>query len=502
MDIIKQWFNKISERGLVWHFFIFVITGFLLKLVYLFASPIWRVDLFFYIQGAKTMLDGGVLFKNFVEIKPPGIFFIYYWLSLLFGYSNILVSIKFLALLSQSLTALFVSATASRVYTKKAGFAAGMAFLLAASVCYSFWPPNIMLIALTVWFCFIYIQKTVPGYLFFAGLFLGISSAISTNLILFTLIVPVLCIINDRSIKRFIIGCLTAFSGFMAVWLSMAVYFYLNNALTDWLWWNFRWASIYGGTRPVYLWIFNFFWGMIRSWQILPLYALSFYSLYAITKKRLYRKHRDYLVLGVLFVVSLLSRLAFGKSEPRYYLYMVPFMVLLLPLAIEYFKKPQLKKISYIFLSFVIISLSYTSFEGISKSYRRFVTRKALHDAIKEFSDPSDKIFVWSEGYEVYLMSERSMAGSFFSPAQHLANGYIWMRNGFRNIDVPWQKFMSEFATDQPELIVDLTGKFKGAGEEYYERPLLDYMNSFIKEVNENYYVVSEVGRAVIWKKR
>ncbi len=507
MNNIKHWLDKTSERGLAYHFFLFLIVAILLKLVYLFASPIWRVDIFFYIQGAKTMLDGGVLFKNFVEIKPPGIFFIYYWLSLVFGYSNILVSIKLLALLSQSLTALFVSTTASRIYTKKTGFAVGMAFLLSSSICYSFWPPNIMLIALTpllvsIWLCFLYIQKPMIAYLFFTGLCMGISSVISTNLILFTLIVPILCLMSYKSLKKFLAGCLIAFAGFIVVWLLLAVHFYLNNALTDWLWWNFKWASIYGGTRPIYLRIFNFFWGMIRSWQILPLYVLSFYSLYIITKKRLYQNHQDYLVLGILFVISLLSRLAFGKSEPRYYLYMVPFMVLLLPLAIKGFKKILVKKTTFIFLAYIIIALSYTSFEGISKPYRRIVTRKVLHEAIKEFSEPTDRIFVWSEGYEIYLMSERSMAGSFFSPAQHLANGYIWMRNGFRNIDVPWQKFMIEFATDQPELIIDLTGNFKGEGEEYYDKSLFGYMKSFIKEVNEKYSIVSEFGSAVIWKKK
>ncbi|OHD11710.1 MAG: hypothetical protein A2Y41_11390 [Spirochaetes bacterium GWB1_36_13] len=58
--------------------FLFLLT-LSFKLIYLFDFAIRSPDEFFYIQGAKSLLDGKVLYKDFGEIKPPGIFFLYFF---------------------------------------------------------------------------------------------------------------------------------------------------------------------------------------------------------------------------------------------------------------------------------------------------------------------------------------------------------------------------------------------------------------------------------------
>ncbi|HQQ22956.1 MAG TPA: hypothetical protein PLH15_03875, partial [Spirochaetota bacterium] len=58
------------------------------KFTYLFASTIWRADLYYYMEFARTMLDGGVLYKDFGCSHPPFGYLEFYWIAKIFGYDN------------------------------------------------------------------------------------------------------------------------------------------------------------------------------------------------------------------------------------------------------------------------------------------------------------------------------------------------------------------------------------------------------------------------------
>ena len=137
----EKWYIKLWEKTTSgnFSFFLFLlILGAALKLMYLFGSPLWRRDLLFFIQGARTMLDGCVLYRDIGDIKPPGIFFLFYIMGLLFGYSNILISIKGLALAFQTIAAFFFFKTGASIRGRKYGVMLGVLFVVAVSIHWQF----------------------------------------------------------------------------------------------------------------------------------------------------------------------------------------------------------------------------------------------------------------------------------------------------------------------------------------------------------------------------
>ena len=219
-------------------FLLLLFLGFLLKLTYLFASSVWWPDAWSYIQGAKTLMNGGVLYKDFGDIKPPGIFLIYFVLGKLFGFSNFLISIKLFIIIFQTLTS-FCYYKIGRLFSdKKNSVGLGIVFLIAISIKWEFWASNIMLLVLLPISVAIYLvlkdnirlQKHVA---FLFGFTISVSTIISTNAIFYSLLLPIMSFIKYRKIKRVITDTLICISGFIVPMGFVCLYFYLNDALFE-----------------------------------------------------------------------------------------------------------------------------------------------------------------------------------------------------------------------------------------------------------------------------
>ena len=504
-NVTRRLFCCASDRYL-YQFVVFTLLTLLLKIVYIYASSVWKVDVFFYIEGARKIFDGAVLYKDYGEIKPPGVFFIYYLLLKSFGYHNMLLSVKFLNIITHVISALLISITGRSLFDKKTGFSLGLLMVVVLSIDRNFWPSNVMLFSMPFLILFIHMftrKEISPGVVDYllAGFFLGIGSVISTNLVVMALVVPVFALCKTKNIFSAMKHSLMSFLGFCVPYAFVIYYLASNHAIDDWLWWNFEWAAIYSGSKPVLTRIFHYIYGFFRTWELLPLYVAGFYSAYKILKSREYKADIKAMFIVTVFFSALLSRASFAKSEHRYYMYLIPAFLILAGYSrdkILPFIERRLVKRFLIF--FVVLGLLVTNIYSAVKPYdSKLLKRKELHNWIISNSGGDDKIYVWEEGFEVYFMTKRKMATSFYSPDQHLTYTYAWKGNNYENIERPWTKFMDEITSEKPLLIVDLTKSFEFKMQKQADAPLVNRVENFKKYVFESYSKVKEFKEGDIW---
>ena len=451
-------------------------------------------------------MNGGVLYKDFGDIKPPGIFLIYFVLGKLFGFSNFLISIKLFIIIFQTLTS-FCYYKIGRLFSdKKNSVGLGIVFLIAISIKWEFWASNIMLLVLLPISVAIYLvlkdnirlQKHVA---FLFGFTISVSTIISTNAIFYSLLLPIMSFIKYRKIKRVMTDTLISISGFIVPIGFVCLYFYLNDALFDWYWWNFNWAFIYTNVSILGK-IRSFITTIVIVWEWIPLYFIFIIGLIKVSKLTSIKIDMKIFFFITIFI-SILSRITLSKSVPRYNLYILPGIILFIPIFFQFMKK----YLKVILIVFTFSAFSYNNIDQILRPYdRKYKARNELHEWIKLNSDKSDKIFIWYEGYEIYYYSKRDMATSFFSPANHLVPVRLWEKNQYKYIDVPWDKFLSEFHRDSPMLVIDLSNNFEARSGQKINRngegrELLNYVNTFKTTISEQYTKVKTIDNIKIWKK-
>ena len=487
---------------------LYLCAGILLKLIYLTASPLWRVDIFFHIQGAKTILDGGVLFKDFGNSHPAGIVFLHYALIKLFGYDNLLISLKAISIILQTVAAYLLYISIIPYHGKKAAFWMGLIFLAAISINWELWPANIMLLYIPPMFGALYcltrddFRLSYPS-LFIAGLLISLSALISTNAILFTIVIPALSWYRKRSLSHMILDSLAGFTGFCIPMVLTFYYFYINNALADWYYWNIVWASNYGNYKPFYIRFAKVFLGMLLTWEWIPLYISSFLGLYGIIKERSYKKDSFAFFALIILILSVACRFLMLRPNVRYSLYLLPGFLFLLPYAYDhwdYFTKAR-RRVIALLMTFVVISgFIYNSYKTL-KNPIAYEGRKELRDWIVQNTSPDDKIFVWHEGYEIYYFTKRKMATSIFSPGEFLDHVAIWQADQYRHTHIPWEKFLLEFKKDKPVVVIDLRPDFKPDNDWKREGILKQYFDRFHTLLLHDYKPLKVINGAKIWKR-
>jgi len=485
---------------------LFLLAGIIFKSFYLLNSSFWITDIFCYIEGAKSIIDGQTIYKNFGDIKPPGIFWIYFLLIKIASYDKIFISLKFLVICFQTLSALCLSRIGDNLFKKRVGLYLGLSFLFFLSLEFRFWSPNIMLLSLLPLLTAIFFltkNKLNPSNLdiFLTGIFFSLGTIISTNLILMTFLIPITISYRTKNIKKIIKESFIGFCGFVIIFIATFFYFYKQESLPDFLWWNFQWPLIYS-YKPIPLKIINFFYGLFKTWELLPLYIIASFSIYKIIKTKEFKTDKVALFLISFLGISILTRLTLSKPQPRYYLYLIP--ALLLPCAYFHNLKLLNKKNYQLLWSLIIIAALGFNWH-LSKKHSSdgwVASREKIYEWIKNHTAKNDFIFVWPLGKEFYYKTKRRMATSFFSPKHHLAYVYAWEHNNYKNLHLPWEKFTAELKRDNPKLIIDLTGNFSYPEENLARPKLVNLVDNFRKKIYHNYNNSISFGKIKIWQKK
>jgi len=503
--IINSCLEYISERNYRMLLF-FLGLAILLNPYYLFTDTIWHTDFSFYLQGAKVCADGGVLYRDYGDIKPPGIFMFYYAIIRIFGYMHVEAVVKLITIFFVAVAA-FLLARVCGMLSKGISMASiGIITVLAVSIKIDFEFTNIMFLSLVPAGLYLYLLaldnfSLKPGPVFFAGIICGILFLLSTNMIFFSLVIPAMVYYMKRDI--FYTGYMSLLGGigfFIPVMLNLW-YIYHNNAFADFYWWNIQWGAIYGGNITAIFRVLQFIFSLIKTWEWAPLYVPLCMFVYSVLRSRDIKQPAIFFTILVVFV-SILCRLPLRKSAERYNLYLLPAFIICIP----FFNWSEVRKyVKYAVIVFVITGFivnGYLSIQDRSKLDDLIVADKPLIEWIKENSSPSDKIYVWEFGSVIYTFAERSMATSFFSAGEHLDNYKIWIRNNYKDIEKPWERFMGEFDRDKPLFFIDLSGNFYAFDDKYRGEPLRYYVEKFKRIIERDYIHVKNFNNISVWKRK
>jgi hypothetical protein len=490
-----------------------VAAGFVLKFTYLFAMPIWRSDLFYYMEAARTVLDGGVLYRDFGDSHPPLLYFEFYLMAKLFGYAHFYTTIKVVMFAIQTMTAFFVYLIFARLRNYRSGVLHSLVFLVLISINAEFWPHNIPVVYLLPVFAGLYLlvkDGFIPSNLtlLLFGICASLAALISTNVIFYSLMIPLLSVKNNGFVPRKLLReCSIAFIGFMIPVLAFFVYFAVKNSIGDWYFWNVGWASIYAGYKPWYKKAAHFFWGFVVTWQLIPFFLISIFAIFKLVKNKRYRTDRYSFFVLSLFVCAVLSKMVMNKPVPRYTLYALPGIYFAFDYGLMIMGKAA-KKIKIVLGVFVLICLVDTAYFGWCVVPKRIDTRKELRSEIVRLVPEDKTIYVWDEGYEVYFETKRKRSKtSFFSPSEELDKSRLWRDNKYRDTEKMWKQFIAEFTANPPDYLIDLTMDFGqldlepgdggrvGIHKDYYDRfrGFVDSHYSVIDTINNSQRILKKV---------
>jgi 4-amino-4-deoxy-L-arabinose transferase-like glycosyltransferase len=217
-------------------FLLFCLLAVILRFFSFFPSVIDH-DESTYLEIARMMLAGKVLYVDMVDIKPPGIFLILAGFQAVFGYSVFVIRL---------LVSLWIGATAFLIYKtgkllindQKASFASGLIYLFLISS-WSFYgisiTPEIFFNLFTISALYLLLKKQSPLNLFLAGLLAGMGFIVK-YLVIFdfaTFLVFLLLMDYRRKAKpvfpRFIVSSTIAGLGFFLPFALTNLYYYLNG---------------------------------------------------------------------------------------------------------------------------------------------------------------------------------------------------------------------------------------------------------------------------------
>jgi len=511
MKQITHFFSWIIEKNI--RIFIFLMTaGILLKFGYLFLiSFIWQpsgVDFLGYIQAGQKLLNHEIPYRDFGDYKPYLFYFIYALFIKIFGYANSIEAIKVLDMLSQAGGAFFLFKIGEVVFDRKKGFCMGILFILGLSVHYELWYSNVMIPSLFPLLAGIYFlskevfQEQRLIHWLFSGLLLGIAFSISTNFVFYGLFFPVFAVYLYRSVKKSFLPVLISGVFFLLPFFLVLFYYWIEGALKDWFWWNWEWANIYSESSSILKKIGNIVEVFWKTWMWFPVFIYFFITIYLMMKEKKENKSKVvFFVLTVLFL-AFLSRIVFPRGSARYLPYLLPAFLIVAGYSLDKIKN---KLIIGFFTLIFAGGLVWSYQKAFYFSYEKIETlRKPIIQTIQENSNEGDKIFVWFEGYEIYLYSNRKMATHSWSSCSQLVPDEVWANHGCKDIDIPFEKFLNELKRDQPVLIVDQKPDFGGFFDFNSMKcaQLKEYIIKLKNYISENYLLINEVESIDLWRNK
>jgi len=466
-----------------------ILFTFLLRHQYL-NVPILIVDEALYSEIANVILDGGVPYRDAWEQKPPGIYFLYALIFLVFGRNN-LIAVHWAAAFAVALTAIGLFCFASIIFSKRTAIIS--AFLYCAiSSCGSaahFQAANteIFSVLFAVWAIFFFFKENGKFIHFFTcGLLTAISFFFKQPGGLIIILFIIYLFIKNFKDKRLFLKRVSAILvGFFTISLITVSYFFANNSLFDFWMVGFWHNVLYMKGNDIE---FGFF-AMKRNIPLfvknnyifyIPAFIMFLLSLIKFIRKKLNFNHMEtkHIFMLIWFPLSFMSTSLGWRFEGHYFYFFFPAVCVL---SAEFFGQcynylyGRQKYIAYVFVMLYISgflhSLIYhTGFPpGFQKKYRVFMDIKekegnfisGISQYIRQRTSKNDTIFVWGFCPEIYTLSRRRCASRFvfcnFLIGQMTGDKYFYMdvERLDRTIPGTWDKLMADLNKNMPAYIID-----------------------------------------------
>ncbi|MGL4366723.1 MAG: hypothetical protein ACRCTQ_00350 [Brevinemataceae bacterium] len=385
----------------------FFILSLISSVLFFNVEAVYAGDLFMYIQLAQTITNGGIVYKDAIDTKNIGfiLFFtflysiyikfyatmayffiweavfltIWYFLLCVLSYHIVLLvsNNKFYGILSAFFTTLVLSQIPLGFFINQPQIALLFHLLFVYTV-------------LKTWE-----KRSFIHYLIY-GILLGICFIFNTPYIFLTLSIPCLIIMekNGRfdlrnfNIIQIISKGAVAFLGFLIPMIPIALYLYKNDALLDWWYWNFTFATTGYSDNAL-----NHYPELIRPFlaQIKPLigiFSMTFQfvilSIYTIDsvfhavivdtflvllvmlgisqvqKKGLIQLSEKENILFAVTIFSLFSRLSLIRPYMSYNIYIFPLIFLTIPITFRLAQTVVNQKVRNVFICIFTIAFLYS----------------------------------------------------------------------------------------------------------------------------------------------
>jgi len=470
------------------------MVSFLLRLAFL-HEPFER-DEGLYAYIGQEVLRGSIPYRDAIEIKPPAIYYLYAAAIAIFGETTESIRI-FTALYSLvSVYALFL--LTNRVSGPKAGLVAALlqgTFSSSPLLQGSSSNTEVFLVLpliLAAYFLLRAIEEGERRYIFLCGVFYGCAMLIKTVAIpsvllavggVFSLARP----INTIREKALDLATLTFGPAILAA--IMVGYFFFNQALGDFLYWNvtfaFRYRSTAVGGPP-------FFWA---TYMLLPVFLpLIVTALPTFVRLLFEPPSRKNYVVALSLPAALLGVILPGKNFPHYFIPLVPPFAMLAGIEIIRFSKTRGWRLHHGRVLLAIIFalpvymqykyyLIYTSDQvSVQKYGPLFVESLQVARYIKDRTLPSDYIFQWGLEMELYYLTARR------SPVPFTAS-----------IFVGWSKDSAAAIRQMLEGINQKTPKYIVFQNGWSNVPGVRELSEILRR---DYFLEATVGYAQIYRRR
>ena len=485
----------------------------------IFPAVSWKADEFFYLTGAKEINAGRVLYTDFADVKPVGIFYIYALADKLAG-GNLKCDLFMLRIFSVAavlLISLMLWGIGRTLYNERTGYSAAILFAL-YSTCVrgsEVLAANTELFSvlfMTASICFFCRGRFRLGYadLLSAAFFLSMAFLVNSRCgIVVLAYVVCLFLFSENKVGAFLKTLASAAAFLLPVGLIVLYYWQIGH-LDDYINWQFVFTKYYAGAYSLFMRIFRgilvyrFFAGLLPL-----LFFAGYLFLKASSSKEGGRFNHAGLFLLVLLATLWLSAFSGGKHVERYYFQMFIPLVMMAGAGLDAFLKAHDSTAVKWLLIFMLLSspVIYLHMNLLSMwldkkpmTYQAFMAeRQPAVDYIQKNSSPDDAVLVWPFGDIFYCASERKLATPIYDPSGHLLGGkYL---NTKERVDQFYGMFFEKLEKSRPAMIIDSTPFFGTEGSDINEY-MVPYLEKLRAYVRTNYEKADIPGKYNVYKRK
>ncbi len=464
-----------------------------------------HVDTSVYILCAKGVLNGAVPYLDFWDHKPPLVYFLFALILKMCGPHNYR-AINYLTLCF-SLTSTTILFLIARKLTRK-DMRAGIIAMFFPVLTFMFTSrdavnPNTEIYMETFSLAAVYIALTAvsrrkSSMMFCSGVCIAMASGFKQPA---AVMLPVICATHliyyarRKEWKYILIGNLNCISGFVAVWVFIALYFYLHGGLSQFWFQCFQFNFMYSSAMPkdqVMRSLIHIYTDFMKSNTVffVPYLIGIIWVVYSlIWREILFRYWFFLLFLLIWHIADTIGVSAGGIFFSHYFIQWIPSILLItfIPLfdlldnltvsrkwlfwlivtiycigGVYVFVAPQYSGSRWQYRSpFYYYTYKNKWISGMGDTFyrypyhyapKRYWQIKRLVTAIRSETEPSQPFFVWGFMPELYLLASREPASRFLYTS-FVTGDFYGLGNLYDTPGIPFKRCEEDI---QSQLITDL----------------------------------------------
>ena len=439
-----------------------------------------------YILSGKALHEHHYkLYSDIIDVKPVGIFIIYYFNSILFD--DLIYGSRLLGWLAVSLTSLVISLISYKIYIPKISLSiiAGTIFSLLMAFCFpgsfneNFYGLDVnaehYFMLFSTLSIFILLQSRNKTGLFLSGFCLGfafiIKYVVITHLmILFIIIFYYSKGLDENSLIKIGRDFLKLFVSFCLPIVFVIIYFSINHRLEELIHITFTIPSNYRSDIPIEKYYDYFKRYLIRIWPVVILSLASFIYIIRSNKFTI-----GYALSSIWLFASILGVLLPGRTFFHYTYQLAPAVTLLsIPIIERAEKIPS--NFKYLFIILFILTTWKISNNKYLKIFKPEDEVRVVATEISDLMIEEDILFIDNTYHIIYLLTGKIPPTPYFQPSNIYAN----FEKYFIDLDEEYYKI---FEVKKPNYVLVFGEPSSNTIKKYLQK------YSLIKTINGKYNI-------------